>query len=99
MLKILELNFGVVTKVFNSFNLGERNIVIDEFRGGIDISHLLRWLDRYPVRVEIKGSSRPLVGEKIWITSNLEPAWWYPDCDQQTKDALMRRLTITEFPE
>jgi hypothetical protein len=34
---------------------GEANVVIDEFRGGIDISHLLRWLDSYPVTVEIKG--------------------------------------------
>jgi hypothetical protein len=25
---------------------GERNVVIDEFRGGIDIAHLLRWFDR-----------------------------------------------------
>jgi len=76
---------------------GESNVVLDEFRGGIDISHLLRWLDRYPVHVEVKGSSRPLVGEKIWITSNLEPKWWYPDCDDATKAALMRRLIVTEF--
>lgn len=77
----------------------EKNVVIDEFRGGIDIAHLLRWLDRYPVRVEIKGSSVPLVAEKVWITSNLEPRYWYPDCDQATVDALMRRLVVTEFPE
>lgn len=75
----------------------ELHVVIDEFRGGIDIAHLLRWLDRYPVRVEVKGSSRPLVAEKIWITSNLEPKYWYPDCDEETKSALMRRLIITEF--
>lgn len=74
------------------------NVVIDEFRGGIDIAHLLRWFDRYPVRVEIKGSSRPLVAQSIWITSNLEPSKRYPDCDQMTIDALMRRLVVTEFP-
>lgn len=78
---------------------GESNVVLDEFRGGIDVSHLLRWLDRYPVRVEIKGSSRPLIAEKIWITSNLNPKDWYPDIDYQTQDALLRRLTITEFPQ
>jgi hypothetical protein len=77
----------------------EKNVVIDEFRGGIDIAHLLRWLDRYPVRVEIKGSSMPLHANKIWITSNLDPRLWYSDVDQMTVDALMRRLTITEFPE
>ena len=76
---------------------GGTNIIIDEFRGGIDVSHMLRWLDRYPVRVEIKGSSVPLMAEKIWITSNLHPLMWYPDLDSQTQDALMRRLTIEEM--
>jgi len=76
---------------------GERNVIIDEFRGGIDIAHLLRWLDRYPVRVEVKGSSRPLVGEHFWITSNLDPQYWYRECDPETCMALMRRLIIEEF--
>lgn len=76
---------------------GEEHVVLDEFRGGIDIAHLLRWLDRYPVRVEIKGSSRPLVGNVFWITSNISPDDWYPDCDDETKAALRRRLTVTHF--
>jgi len=76
---------------------GESNVIIDEFRGGIDISHMLRWLDRYPVRVELKGSSSPLKAGRIWITSNLHPRGWYPDLDQQSLDALLRRLIITEF--
>lgn len=77
--------------------LSQRNVVIDEFRGAIDIAHLLRWLDRYPVLVEIKGASVPLVAETIWITSNLDPRMWYPDCDEETKNALLRRLNITHF--
>jgi len=75
----------------------QRHVVIDEFRGGIDVSHLLRWCDRYPVRVEIKGSSRPLVCEKLWFTSNLDPREWYPDLDEETKSALLRRFNITHF--
>jgi len=84
------------TKFWDGYQV-EENVVIDEFRGGIDISHLLRWLDRYPVRVEIKGSSRPLVAKKIWITSNIGPADWYPLVDPETLAALMRRLIVTEF--
>lgn len=76
---------------------GESHVIIDEFRGGIDISHLLRWLDRYPVRVELKGSSTPLMATKIWITSNLHPMNWYLDMDMETKQALLRRLEVTEF--
>lgn len=86
---------------------GDESVVIDEFRGGIDISHLLRWLDRYPCRVELKGSlvlfdltlgsSVPLVAKTIWITSNLSPDAWYPDLDAESLAALRRRLNIVHF--
>jgi len=84
------------TKFWDGYR-DQPHVVIDEFRGGIDIAHILRWLDRYPVLVEIKGSSTPLVAEKIWITSNLHPMYWYPDLDEETRNALLRRLQITEF--
>lgn len=72
---------------------GEANVVIDEFRGSIDVSHLLRWFDRYPVRVERKGGSFPLSATTFWITSNLEPIAWFPDLDVATWNALERRFT------
>jgi len=75
----------------------QKHVVFDEFRGGIDIAHLLRWFDRYPVLVEIKGASTCLVAEKIWITSNLHPRDWYPDLDYVTYQALERRLEIIEI--
>ena len=65
------------TKFWDGYR-GEEHVVLDEFRGAIDVSHLLRWLDRYPVRVEIKGSSVPLCAKSIWITSNLPLESWYP---------------------
>jgi hypothetical protein len=80
---------------------GYRNhehVVIDEFRGGIDISHILRWFDRYPVVVEVKGSSVVLSATHIWITSNIDPRQWYPELDEETLAALLRRLDITNFP-
>lgn len=76
---------------------GQANVVIDEFRGGIDIAHMLRWCDKYPVIIEVKGSSTVLKASKIWITSNMDPRDWYKDCDEETKRALLRRLTITHF--
>jgi len=84
------------TKFWDGYK-DHKHVVIDEFRGGIDISHMLRWLDRYPVIIEIKGSSTVLSAEKIWITSNIHPSEWYPDLDSETKQALLRRLNITEF--
>lgn len=79
---------------------GYRNqskVVIDEFRGGISISHVLRWFDRYPVIVEAKHGAVVLLADTIWITSNVSPRLWYPDLDEETVEALLRRLEITEF--
>lgn len=76
---------------------GQEHVVIDEFRGGIDIAHMLRWLDRYPVIVEVKGSSVVLKATRIWITSNIPPEQWYPDLDEETKAALLRRLNVTHM--
>uniref|UniRef100_A0A345MQ25 Replication-associated protein n=1 Tax=Cressdnaviricota sp. TaxID=2748378 RepID=A0A345MQ25_9VIRU len=88
---------GSRTKFWDGYQ-GESSVIIDEFRGGIDVTYLLRWLDRYPVRVEIKGSSMPLSMKTCWITSNISPVHWYPDLDDDTLDALKRRLDIIYFP-
>jgi len=75
------------------------NVIIDEFRGGIDIAHILRWTDKYPVTVEIKGSSKPLRATSFYITSNLHPSQWYPELDGRTVEALLRRLELIEMTE
>lgn len=85
-----------LTKFWDAYQ-GQTNVVIDEFRGGIDIAHILRWLDRYPVIVGTKGSATVLKAEKIWITSNLHPRLWYPSVCEDTTNALLRRLNIEEF--
>lgn len=84
------------SKFWDGYQASE-NVVIDEFRGGIDVAHILRWCDRYPVRVEVKGSSAPLCAKRIWFTSNVDPRDWYPDLDEETKSALIRRFNITHF--
>lgn len=86
------------TKFWDGYQ-SQRSVVMDEFRGGIDVSHLLRWFDRYPVRVEIKGSTVPFLASDIWITSNIAPEAWYPDIDSATLEALMRRIEVKEFSE
>lgn len=84
------------TKFWDGYQGGE-NVVIDEFRGEINISHVLRWFDRYPVNVECKFGAVTLRAKKIWITSNVDPREWYPGVNQDTLGALLRRLTITHF--
>lgn len=77
---------------------GAESVVMDEFRGLISISHILRWFDRYPVLVEIKGSATVLSATKIYVTSNMDPRTWYPDLDELTLNALLRRLNIVYCP-
>jgi len=84
------------TKFWDGYREQE-HVVIDEFRGDIDISHVLRWFDRYPVIVEVKGGSVSFVAKRIWITSNVDPRDWFPNVCQETKNALIRRLNITHF--
>lgn len=73
---------------------GETAVLLDEFRGEIPVSWLLKWLDRYPCRVHDKGSMVPLC-TKIWyITSNMDPKDWYPHLDRASRDALFARFTV-----
>lgn len=82
------------TKFWDGYR-GQANVVIDEFYGQIDISHMLRWLDRHPCLVESKGSGTPLKAKKIWLTSNHHPKDWYPSASEFQLEALLRRLKIT----
>jgi len=88
-----------MTKFWDGYH-DHANVVIDEYRGDIAISHLLRWFDRYPVCIEAKHGGTVLKAKNIWITSNLHPDDWYPLLDRETKEALKRRLEIihVQFP-
>lgn len=81
------------TKFWDGYQ-GQENVVIEEFRGKIDISHILRWFDKWPVCIENKGGGTVLKAKKIFITSNLSPVQWYPNLDEGTLAALMRRLKV-----
>lgn len=84
------------TKFWDGYR-GEENVLIDEFRGKIDISHLLKWFDKYKCSVECKGAGFPLKATTFVITSNIRPREWYPEADEETKNALCRRMNIREF--
>jgi len=60
---------------------------------------MLRWLDRYPVTIETKGSGTVLKCKKIWITSNVDPRLWYAGkITEEQVEALMRRMTVIHCP-
>lgn len=56
---------------------GQKVLVLDDFYGHIKYHELLRILDGYQYRVNIKGACRYARWEKVFITSNKRPEEWY----------------------
>lgn len=80
--------------------MGQKHVIIDEFKGWIPYSTLLRILDGYPCQVDIKGGRRMLGATIIIITSNYPPEEWYPTIEMQNGlGPLMRRLNKIEHME
>lgn len=62
---------------FDGYN-GQRTVVIDEFYGWLPRDTLQRFIDRFPMRCEFKGSSRKFTSKVVIITSNKRPEDWWP---------------------
>lgn len=69
------------------------DVCIDDFRGDFCTFHeLLRILDRYPYRIECKGSSRQLLAKRIVITSPFHPSTVY--ATREDIEQLLRRIDV-----
>nr|WAE42988.1 MAG: replication associated protein [Cressdnaviricota sp.] len=73
---------------------GEDLVIFDEFRHIHDVSMLLRILDRYPMRVEIKGGFVQWKPHMCIFTTNLSREQLYGMLDSITCSALDRRLSF-----
>lgn len=71
-------------------------ILIDDYRGGLRLNYLLQVLDRYPMRVQIKGGYTQLNSPNIVITSCKSPEDTYRNCDENI-DQLLRRIDEVRF--
>lgn len=53
---------------------GHEDVLIDDFRPGrCSFAFLLRLLDKYKMRIPVKGSTRQFRAKRIYITSNMSP--------------------------
>lgn len=77
---------------------GEETVLIDEFRCDMPLNQLLTLLDGYYKLVKISGSHVVMKAKRFIITSNINPLEWYINCDNESRNALLRRFTeIKEF--
>lgn len=72
---------------------GQDVLLIDDFKGWIKYSLLLKLLDIYPLRCPVKGSFTYASWTKVYITSNYAPDTWYSDV---CVEALLRRVHTTK---
>lgn len=78
---------------------GQPCVIFDDFGGHeFKLTYLLKLLDRYPMRVPVKGSFVVWAPKMIWLTSNTDPKLWYQGASLEHQAALRRRISfITHF--
>lgn len=75
---------------------GQPVVLFDDFTGAVfPLSYLLQLMDRYPMRVPIKGGFVEWIPKIIYFTSNINPEDWYQGAIQEHRNALKRRISVT----
>ena len=82
-------------KWFDGYD-GHSVAILDDFRPDwAKLWFMLRLLDRYPMRVEVKGGFRQWVADHIFITCPKPPEECYLEAGEDI-DQLLRRVTIVK---
>lgn len=80
-------------KVWFDGYTNQDSILLDDYNGQIQYEFLLQMLDKYPMRLEKKGSFCWGMYTYVWITSNIHPSEWHLG----KNEALLRRIDKIEF--
>jgi hypothetical protein len=85
-------------KWFDGYD-GHPVALFDDYTGSeFKLGFLLKLLDRYPMRVEVKGGFVQWIPKTIYFTSNKDPQTWYPNVSDEHRNALFRRFhTVQHF--
>jgi len=71
----------------------EKVLLLDDFYGWIPLHTLLQYLDRYPLRLPVKGGFTYAKWEIVIFTSNRHPdKWWQKEFSEEEWGAFKRRL-------
>ena len=76
---------------------GQEAVLLDDFAGaasGWRLDYLLRFLDRYRLRLPVKGNFTYLEAKRVYVTTNIHPFNWFGWKNRwEQYSALMRRFT------
>lgn len=78
---------------------GHEVILVDDFYGWLRWSFLLKFVDRYPQDLPVKGGFTPNLAKFIYFTSNQDPKFWYNYSEKMLYEALERRVDEINFIE
>ena len=71
---------------------GQETVVLDDFKDyAMPLVELQRLLDWYPLWVEVKGGSVPMLAKRYVLTANTSPEDWYLKADVHR--TIWRRVT------
>ena len=63
-------------------NTKSKVMIFEEFSGQIELQSMLKYLDPYPLALEVKGGTEPAMYELVIITSNTPIDSWYTTADE-----------------
>lgn len=75
---------------------GQKQVILEEFRGQLPFGMILSLLDRYDCAVQVKGGMVQFCATQIVITSPLPPTDWYSSeklLQNDSIDQLLRRIS------
>lgn len=75
---------------------GQDAMLLDDYAGEYGLNFFKRLIDRYSIKLAVKGGFTMRRVKHIYITSNTNPADWYPTATQADKDAIQRRFFVCE---
>lgn len=76
---------------FDNYN-GQKVIVFEEYRSNFPLSLFLQYLDIYPLSLPCRYMNKQALYTEVYIISNWTLEQQYPNCDNEDKLALYRRL-------
>lgn len=74
--------------------IGQPTLVLDDFTGEMYLSQLLRLLDVYLRKVQVKGSFVWMTAKRMVITTNIHPSKWYTWSDRENQEEALKRRFV-----